>query len=326
MFQKYRLPVISFLLMLVVTMASPDATIVTGRTTIPMAYKDVQVHALLVIPSNDPHIGDSCAADSRKIQELLNSASNSCEVRVTIIEPDRVTEERLLLRKVLDEQSSEQIEISTADQVTNWIRNLSPKANDTILVYYTGHSGITESGSQVLRFDSSESKDVMEREELSNLLSQKPCRLKLLITDTDNFGPPVTEPLNPDETIVHVPIIENRIPRFSAVENLFLEHEGFLNLTAATEGEYAWISSPLGGGVFTLMLNDVIDGSSDLDGDGFLSWEEVFKLTRQQTMKLFLMLDIDPSQLEDLKQKGIKDQRPKYYGELPQRIKMKTVD
>ena len=319
MFPKYRLSIISFLLMIAVTIPSP-APEIGPISRIPSEYKNVQVHALLIIPSNDPIIGKSVAEDSSKMQSLLRGAARNCEVHVTIIEADTVTQKRMLLRDVLDEQSSKQTEISITEQVTNWIRNLEPKATDTILVYYAGPGGITESGSHVLRFGPIESKDVMDRKELSDLLSQKPCRLKLLITDVDSSGPPVTEPLNPDDATLRITGGAYKIRLISALENLFLQHKGFLNLTAATEGESS-LGTVAEGGIFTMILHDSIDNNLDLDGDAFLSWEEVFKLTRHRTIlgsqQLMPLLD---------EQKGIESQRPKYYGELPKRIETKATD
>lgn len=325
MFQKYRLPIIGLLLIVIVaTVSSP-------------VYSK-EVHALLII-SNDRMIDPVLEKDSSKMQALLMTASLNCEVRMTVMEskPDAtsttVTEKRVSLNEVLDEQFSKYAGGIKADLITAWIRNLEPNANDTILVYFAGHGKITEPGAHVLIFGSMESKNMMDRKELSDLLSQKSCRLKILITDMESSGPRVTEPLNPDDRKLYqgdrklyqgdrntsgtsTSLKRNLIDAF---KNLFLEHEGFLNLTAATEGEPAW-GTPIHGSIFTDSLHNSIFVNfdySDLDGDDFLSWEEVFKVTRVQVMAWYDHLNIDQA---GLRQKGIESQRPKYYGKLPKRI------
>lgn len=336
MFQKYRLRIIGLLLIVIVaTVSSPvysaDVSIYTPRGP-------KEVHALLII-SNDPLIAKALEKDSSKMQALLMTASLNCEVRMTVMESKSdatsttVTEKRVSLNEVLDEQFSKYAGGIKADLITAWIRNLEPNANDTILVYFAGHGKITEPGAHVLIFGSMESKNMMDRKELSDLLSQKSCRLKILITDVDSSGPRVTEPLNPDDRKLYSDdrntsgtSTSQKRNLIDAFKNLFLEHEGFLNLTAATEGEHAWGGVRAAGGIFTKELHNSIFfdnfDDSDLDGDGFLSWEEVFKLTRAKVMLWYDRFNIDRA---TLMQKGIESQRPKYYGELPKRIENKTA-
>lgn len=333
MFRKNHLPVIGFLLIVIAAIVSSPtySDVSIHRRSIPTEYKDVRVHALLIIPANDPAISQILKVDSSKIQTLLMEASQNCGVRVTIMRSKTdatatVTEKRMFLKQLLDEQSSEQTESIRADHVTAWIRNLEPKANDTILVYYTGHGNITESGAHILQFGTDE-KNIMDRQELSDLLSQKPCRLKLLITDMDSSGPRVTEPLNPDDpnavNTVGSTHTARRLREVYAFQDLFLEHEGFLNLTAATEGEHSW-GTEINGGIFTNALHDSIFEGLDLNSNHFLSWEEVFKLTREQVM-LWHRRTSAAGFIELNQEKGIESQRPKYYGELPKRIENKTA-
>ena len=304
-FIKYRLPIIGLLLIVIVaTASSPVYSYEVREVSTP---REAKVHALLII-LNDPIIAKTLEKDSSKMQALLMTASLNCEVRMTVMEAksdatSTVTEKRVSLNEVLDEQVSEHTGGIKADLITAWIRNLEPNANDTTLVYYTGHRKITEPGAHVLTFGSMESKNMMDRRELSDLLLQKSCRLKILITDVDSSGPRVTEPLNPDDRKLYSDdhntsgtSTSQKRNLIDAFKNLFLEHEGFLNLTAATEGEHAW-GDLIVGGLFTKGLHNSIFfdnfDNSDLDGDDFLSWEEVFKLTRVQVMMRYDRFDID---------------------------------
>lgn len=314
MFWKYRLPIIGFLLITIIAtvpnLAVPQATVVQRPV----------VHALLVIPVDDRVIEVSVKLNSSNMQKLIIPLKDDCRVRMTVMELKAdntamvtVTEKD---RQFTDEQSSKQMTgIIGSDLITAWIRDLEPLTNDTILVYYTGAGGINESGEHFLRFAG---QDSIKRDELSDLLAEKQCRLKLLITDVGSSGPPVTEPLGSNTQYGKVPASPS-IASIDGVRHLFLQHTGFLNLTAATEGEHAWASEASGGSLFTLALTEAINSSSDLDDDGFLSWEEVFKSTRKEAKVYFDVFYANFSERtkSDLKQKGIQSQRPKYYGELP---------
>jgi hypothetical protein len=72
------------------------------------------------------------------------------------------------------------------------------------------------------------------------------------------------------------------------IENLFLEHRGIVDLTAAEPGTFAFSSA--GGGCFTLGLL----GSCKLDrrvldanNDGFVNWSEVWPQIRAQTNAIY---------------------------------------
>ena len=69
-------------------------------------------------------------------------------------------------------------------------------------------------------------------------------------------------------------------------KNLFLEHTGFLDITAASKNQYAWGNNEIGG-YFTVSLIGSFTAETDANQDRFLSWEEVFDVTRRKTQQLF---------------------------------------
>jgi hypothetical protein len=148
------------------------------------------------------------------------------------------------------------------------------------------------------------------------------CRLKFFFTDSSSHGTPVTEPLDVFADLYGAKGENKSLSREDAYTHLFFEHEGFLNLTAATEGERAF--GDFEGGWFTRSFTQAIYefAALDSDFDFFISWDEVFQRTRQKTMALFY--EEAPEAGHEMKQKlkveGIRSQRPKYYGELPKRI------
>ena len=174
------------------------------------------------------------------------------------------------------------------------------------------------------------------RKEIVKSIQQLQCRLKIFITDSGSAGPPVTDNNYDRGTIGGVQIVkkQNRYNRGTTdgvqivkkqnrqdtFRHLFLQHEGFLNLTAATEGEHCLISAEIGP-IFSSSLIEVFYDFQDTNSDGFASWNEVFWQTRRRTMEFFNQTTGDlPFEQQRLESKGIQSQRPKYYGELPKRF------
>ena len=153
-----------------------------------------------------------------------------------------------------------------------------------------------------------------------------PCRLKILLTDTDSYGVPILDG-GSSTSSVGVPILDggssaSSITLQKAYANLFLEHAGFLNVAGAVEGEYALGNAE--GGIFTRAFVDIMPFVDKFGDDGFVSWEEVFEATKEKTHFYFKMLLRSPSMSqwlrETLTEVGQQSQRPKYFGKLPQRI------
>ena len=113
---------------------------------------------------------------------------------------------------------------------------------------------------------------------LVQAIEEIPCRLKILLTDADSSGVPIipTDTRKPTDGIVR---LQERIERdwrldedlflVEVLEHLFYEHEGFADLTAATEGEFA-LRSAEGGGIFTRAFWDAIFDADKLGDDGFV--------------------------------------------------------
>ena len=200
-----------------------------------------------------------------------------------------------------------------------WIDTLQVQDDDIVFVYYAGHGGADpETREHYLALSGD---DHLPRKQLTEALNALPCRLKILLTDSDSTIPPDRGSSSPTatETPEDTPGDEidargtNPTPFLWHVtfRQLFLQHEGFLNLTAATEGENAYIAPIQEGGFFTTAFLSAIRCYADGNEDGFVSWEEVFHVTRSRTIAAFEVFEVF---------KG-KTQRPKYYGELPKRIK-----
>lgn len=251
------------------------------------------IHSLLVIMDADASIGPSVAADMKKVENLLRdiNAKRVCHVEKTVLRS--------------------RVDTATADEIKRWLKNVRPGSDDVVFVYFSGHGGMLNNKTYIALQG-----NILYRSELvRDMESARNCRLKILITDacSSEVGRESPPTLNPT--------LE------SALRDLFVLHKGFLHLSAATEGEYAWGTSPNpqgrgGGGFFTLSLVNTIYEYPDPDGNGFVSWKEVFEATKKKTMALFdtAYPHFSAEKKADLRDRDITSQTPKYYA-LPERVR-----
>ncbi len=242
------------------------------------------VHALLVIMDGDPRIGTNVKVDRKNIVQLLGSIENElCEVNTTT----------LLSSK----------DQATRDGVLQWIRNVNTEKNDILFIYYAGHGGMNDADQTFLVM---EGKWLLRSDLVNAIEKVKSPRLTLLITDCCSSL--VSQKLDPNlQSSRSMTRLTEKILR-----NLFLEHQGFLHVTAATEGQYGW-SNIVTGGWFTNNFIKALDSNPDKNSDSFLTWKEVFETTRQNTEKTFSQATFTTTQLQDMRRKGITSQTPKAY-------------
>lgn len=241
--------------------------------------KSPTIYALLMITDADPSIGRAVDVDRQRIEGMLKVAGGICNVQT-------------------DELLSSQNELKS-EPVLQWLKNLNPDANDTVFIYYSGHGGMNKNRETFFYLQDG----YFWRSKLvSTMESIKKCRLKILLSDCCSDGPE-------SEVGGARPPISKK-----ALQDLFLGHEGFLHITAASEGEYSWCS-PKYGGWFTRAIVDSFDDSSDLNMDGFVSWDEVFKLTVEAVQKKYRqsLVYFSADQKKDMNNKGIESQTPKWY-------------
>lgn len=243
---------------------------------------DAQVmHALLVIMDGDVNIGASAEKDAETVEQCLKSLESWRILQLNM------STLRSSQRKVL------------GSSIFDWLDKLKTSSNDVVLIYFSGHGFIDEEGSHFLWFDNG---DYISRDGIVNNLKSLKCRLKLFITDACSnlvvLPPPVTS--TPRS------LGESRDKQY--YKNLFMDHEGLLDVTAASEGELAWGNSTLGG-YFTISLFSAFSG----EGADFRSWEDVVSDAQKGTMKLFEQTSFSDSERSRMREKGITGQRPKAY-------------
>ena len=319
MFKRHTLTtVVSLLIVLAMSMLGS-----------PSSAEAREVHALLVILGDDANIRTSVNENKTGVETLLKKVSRDCRVHITVMnsgvqKPGRnrpigeVTE--MTLSNTIPIRSTQyERDIVTANQVMQWIRNLNSSAEDTVLVYYSGH-GVTDkyNDKQYLGFGVNLTDNLIPRDRFTELLRQKQGQLKMLITDTCSNR--VEVPRLPPVDIGPNDLVEIR-PReqLSYTKDLFLEHRGFLDITAASPGQYAWGNDNIGG-YFTAALLKSINTGTGIGRDDFLTWETVFASTLEETQTFFGGTLFRGSQKRLIDSVGQTTQTPIKHSPLPTRI------
>ena len=255
----------------------------TGRES----TRPPKVHALFILLKNDTDaVRRTVDRNEKEMLDLMKLVSRHCEVNVTLMESypgieGEVTERRFVNNESKAKREYPQPDIIKPDQVIEWLSQVKTGPMDTLLIYFSGHGTMnTRSGVHSLHFDKTDDNLLLARDVLEARLHAKSARLKMLITDTCSQA-------NTEELLSQQVKFAGVEPnaRFFA-KNLFLEHTGFLNVTAASPGKLAYGDTDIGG-YFTFAIADSLNSDTDKEPkDNFLSWTEVFNAAKEKTQKL----------------------------------------
>ena len=275
-----------------------------------------EVHALLILLGNDEKIQVSVEKNEAHMTDLLTQLSKHCTVHLTVMVSGRTdagANTGRVIQQTLSNGAVSRVDqplyggLITKGQVTTWLEDLRAKAKpeDTVLIYYNGHGEMVE-GSHHLFLNKKEA-DILVRAQLRAKLRQNPCRLKLLITDTCSNVASIEEPLARVSRVSKYAVDVEARQQYA--RNLFLQHTGLLDITAATPGQYAW-SDPDIGGYFTNALARSCALEADKNQDNFLTWQEVFDAAKQETEKKFRGTDFVGKNKRDLEKRDQTTQTP----------------
>ena len=242
----------------------------------------VTIHTLLIIDGAawDSEEHETSKKAMRRFLKQIESGLG-CVVEVSVLNTNNLRDP--------DDPSSpaDPSKLASSDNVLKWVSALRPAADDVVFVYFSGHGRADKEEGVYRHFLRLQDKSLY-RKEIAKAIEALNCRLKMLITDTDSIGPPILVRQTIDSTIKstqHRSVSSN--PRI--LGHLFLLHEGFLNLKSCSWGQGS-LGSALRGGFFTVSLMEAIidfDPRADVNGDSFVSWEEVFELTKQYLNALY---------------------------------------
>ena len=175
--------------------------------------------------------------------------------------------------------------------IHNWIATQRVARDDTLFVYYSG-KGLTPS----------------DREGLASAITAKACRLKIFVTDPCHH---FTEFPKEQSKVVGEP---------SRTRQLFLQHEGFLDITAVKPEHHAFGNTATGG-FFTAALINSITASADTTQDGFLSWKAVWDKAVSETSNMFIVSNVTIDYETLLTKASQFGQMPERYGLPPTRAR-----
>ena len=307
MFRKQLLSLLGSLLIICVT-ASIGA---------PSPADAQEVHALLIILGNERKIRESVDVNREKLVTMFRELSHHCDVHLTIMHSENVSKGTVSRQTFTNGEGDNVIEknqdIIKSRQVVAWVENLTPAANDTIFVYYCGHGAIGSYDTHYLFFDDVNN-DILTRDKLSRAVKGKPARLRILITDTCSNR--LSQEIS-DELFARYNV-GIRTKARSYIEDLFLAHEGILDITAASPDQFAIAHNELGGHFTSSLISQGFTAVADKNGDSFLSWDEAFTAARKGTMELHGKTPFGPEIAEQLEEKGQKTQEP-FAHTLPKR-------
>ena len=268
------------------------------------AAEATRIHALLIILDGDPTNFGHYQKSREQVEVFLTEVKRKLHIPVDTTH---------LLSSVIDTDPK----YTSSTNILAWLSDVSLrcKDDDVVFVYYAGHGGADKSEpdkEEDKLFLSLPSERKFYRKDIVSELEELDCRLKLLITDTCSFGPPITD---------HAGVAPSLK---SALTNLFFEHEGFLNITAASQGQLAASDSVVGGWFTRSLVISILQEYATLDknNDNFVSWQEVFKVTKEETMDYFEKNKHKFSSYwkKRLRQAGQTEQNPKQYGKFPEQI------
>ena len=269
------------------------------------------IHALLILLGDDEGIRSSVERNEEHMENLLKQVSQHANVHLTQMKSEDAVTGKVTTMKLSDGKTSnldEEPKAITGNDVKEWLKKLRTGQDDIIFIYYNGHGNISGlDDKHILSFDQ-ETGDEILRAVLREQLEQKQGRLKMLITDTCSNR--VDTPFRADLAAKNInPLTVSVLERKERyIENLFLQHAGILDITAAQPEQFAWSSNVIGGFFTYGLVQQSITGESDMNKDGFLTWQEVFKTSQQKTEKLFKELKEGDTPLSAKDKRKIKEQ------------------
>ncbi len=228
------------------------------------ATADAQtVHALLVIMDDDLDIAISVGQNRKRVRNFF----------------DRLPGTKLEIYSAEDMRKANELR---PQHILDWIQRCPAGAQDTIFVYYSGHGYSDDLHKRhYLSLRLHNPAFSVRRSDLADALKKKPCRLKMLVTDAcSNFLDTQLA-----ASVKQYAALQSKAQLYA--KNLFLQHEGFLDINAASPGHFALGSNDIGGFFTTALITSSFTAESDTNGDRFLSWKEVFAKCKTETENLF---------------------------------------
>jgi len=182
----------------------------------------------------------------------------------------------------------------TRGRVLGYYKNLKTSPNDVLLFYFTGHGSIDPVQGQALELRDGR----LFKSDLLRAMQQHHPRLTVILNDccstimgNGSLSGPAKYASLPGAVKSVGKVGGPATPAFkttgSAFRDLMFRHTGVVDIMAASSGQAASGNRRLGGSYFTVALARLLskDGARfDLNGNGFVEWNEFFTQLRQETI------------------------------------------
>ncbi len=218
-----------------------------------------KLSVLFVVDTNAKEVGGDtgpgCVASMDQIKKVLRETFVGKEERYDIYTLD-----------------GESIDKGT---VMQHIRDIKTESDDTFWFYYCGHGAYDNKTGEYL----ATSQGDIANSEIRTAIENKGVRLTVITTEKCS---------SPGDFVYQQPRPTPAV--WEVFNQLFFQHRGVTEFTAATTPQFGWINSLRGGFMTQAMSSVFCDQISNVDNndDGFVSWAEAFVNIRSRTEKLFL--------------------------------------
>lgn len=186
---------------------------------------------------------------------------------------------------------------ATSQKVKSAINSAATSPDDIFMVFFSGHGGMDSKGTFVVTREGNN----LYRSDLEKAVKGKNARLEILITDACSNE--VEEIATARSLKTSRSSMEGKFDEI--YKKLFGDYEGFMSLSASSEGEYAW-SDDNYGGYFTYYFF-----KEGLTKNPASTWNEIFSSSRQKVVQMFNRMPSE--QRNQLMSEGINSQTPKAY-------------
>jgi hypothetical protein len=242
-----------------------DLDLAIDSKAVPDPPQARKLHLLAAIDLNarkrGGNIGPHCKVSYDKLHRVLSEIFFEDADK-----PER--RERIEIRTLgLDEEDV------SPQSIINYYRNIDVGNDDVLVFYYAGHGGWDVNRGHFLAMSGRD----FFREDLRAAMTGRHARSIIILTDCcSNYGE-------------FTPPARRAPAKWPGFQNLFFQSRGIVDIQAASESQFGWLSRDEGGfftSALTYLLCEPI-GDLEADKDGFLTWNEFFPQLRDATDRNF---------------------------------------
>jgi hypothetical protein len=220
----------------------------------------------------------------KRVHVLIASDTNSNLSAFIQISRDNLV---ALLRSTIPSANLDLVQLEgdqlTPENIVAHYQRLETGPDECVVFFYSGHGGTDANRGHYIW----PNQHPLLRSDLLAAMKQKNPGLVVCLTDCCSSLVDLKRPARPARRV-------RRADPPAAIQplmlNLFFQHRGVVDITAAERGTEGWYDSEVGGmfgSAFVNLAGQPVE-SLDADRDGFVSWQEFFPKLRAETNAVFL--------------------------------------